>query len=92
MVDVKVALEKCTGCRHCFDVCPVAVFVMHPREEFPKVADDPEIAAKFHFRAEKSVAENGSACILCNACLYECEGSCITIWDDEGNTYQSTYK
>lgn len=92
MVDVKVQIEKCTGCRHCFDVCPVSVFVMHPRSEFPTVLDDPEVAAKFQFREEKSVAENGSACILCNACLYECEGGCITIWDDEGNTFQSTYK
>ena len=92
MVDVKVQIEKCTCCRHCFDVCPVSVFVMHPRAEFPQVVDDPEVAAKFQFREEKSVAENGSACILCNACLYECEGSCITIWDDEGNIFQSTYK
>ena len=82
MVDVKVQTEKCTGCRHCFDVfdvCPVSVFVMHPRAEFPQLVDDFEVAAKFQFREEKSVAENGSACILCNACLYECEGSCITI-------------
>jgi NAD-dependent dihydropyrimidine dehydrogenase PreA subunit len=56
------------------------------------VADDPEVAAKFKFREEKSVADNASSCILCNACLYECEGSCITITDDEGKTFQSTYK
>ena len=38
------------------------------------------------------MAEHGPVCIICNACLTECEGSCITIWDDEGKTYQSTYK
>ena len=28
MVQVKVDLEKCTGCGTCVDVCPVEVFVM----------------------------------------------------------------
>jgi NAD-dependent dihydropyrimidine dehydrogenase PreA subunit len=91
-MDVKVQLEKCTGCHHCFDVCPVAVFVMHPRADVANIVDDPEVAAKFQFREEKSIAELGADCILCNACLTECEGSCITIWDDDGKTYQSTYK
>jgi NAD-dependent dihydropyrimidine dehydrogenase PreA subunit len=91
-MDVQVQVEKCTGCRHCFDVCPVNVFVMHPRAGIPNVVDDPGVAAKFRFRSEKSIAEHGPDCILCNACLTECEGSCITIWDDEGTTYQSTYK
>ena len=45
-MDVRVELEKCTGCRHCFDVCPVNIFVMHPRGEFPQVIDDAEVAAK----------------------------------------------
>ncbi len=39
-----------------------------------------------------SSATNGSACILCQACLIECEGECIHIKDDNGNTYTSIYK
>jgi NAD-dependent dihydropyrimidine dehydrogenase PreA subunit len=39
-----------------------------------------------------SVGVNGSACILCQACLIECEGECIHIIDDSGNKFQSIYK
>lgn len=39
-----------------------------------------------------SVGVNGSACILCQACLIECEGECIVIVDDAGTTYRSIYK
>ena len=28
MVEVKIDLEKCTGCGTCVDTCPVAVFEM----------------------------------------------------------------
>jgi Fe-S-cluster-containing hydrogenase component 2 len=52
-----------------------------------------------HFAAENdgtsgglSVAENGASCILCQACLIECEGECIHITDDSGNKYNSAYK
>ncbi|ASI13421.1 ferredoxin [Candidatus Mancarchaeum acidiphilum] len=38
-----------------------------------------------------SVAVNGEACILCQACLIECEGECITIKDDTGTEYKSIY-
>ena len=41
---------------------------------------------------QKSVAVNGSACILCQACLIECEGECIHIIDNNGTKYQSIYK
>ena len=39
-----------------------------------------------------SVAVNGSACILCQACLIQCEGECIVIDDEAGNTYHSIYQ
>ena len=39
-----------------------------------------------------SVAVQGSACILCQACLVECEGECIVITDDTDNVYRSIYK
>ncbi len=39
-----------------------------------------------------SAAVNGSSCILCQACLIECEGECIRITDDSGNKYKSVYK
>jgi NAD-dependent dihydropyrimidine dehydrogenase PreA subunit len=39
-----------------------------------------------------SVGVNGSACILCQACLIECEGECIVITDDAGTVYRSIYK
>ena len=39
-----------------------------------------------------SVAVNGSSCILCQACLIECEGACIHITDDSGTKYTSVYK
>jgi len=92
MVSVDVQHAKCTGCTHCRDVCPVNVFEMKPRDAFPGVVDDAEVAAKFQFRAEKSGVINGPDCIMCEACLFECEGSCITIVDDEGAVHQSTYK
>jgi NAD-dependent dihydropyrimidine dehydrogenase PreA subunit len=110
-MDVWVHKPKCTGCQHCFDVCPVAVFIMTPKDS-PDVnkdhapenmqwkgTDDPEIHAKFanvqdghnHYK-EKSVGVNGEACILCQACLIECEGECIHIIDDNKVAYQSIYK
>jgi NAD-dependent dihydropyrimidine dehydrogenase PreA subunit len=92
MVTVDVELSKCTGCAHCRDVCPVNVFEMQPRERFPGVVDDPAVGAKFQFRTDKSAVINGPDCIMCEACLFECEGECITIVDDEGKTHPSTYK
>lgn len=118
-MDVYVEKYKCTGCAHCFDVCPVAVFEMKdrtspdankdnaPEADKWKGVTDKSVADKWsavsdghkHF-AEKfeggsvgvSVAVNGSSCILCQACLIECEGECIVIKDDTGNTYRSIYK
>ena len=67
----------------------------------------PEVTAKWgnvqdghHHFAEKfeggsggiSVALNGPSCILCQACLIECEGECIVITDDTNNVYHSIYK
>jgi NAD-dependent dihydropyrimidine dehydrogenase PreA subunit len=92
MVQVDIVLEKCTGCAHCRDVCPVNVFELKPRDQFPELVDDAAIAAKFQFRGEKSIAINGPECIVCEACLFECEGECITITDDEGHVHNSTYK
>jgi NAD-dependent dihydropyrimidine dehydrogenase PreA subunit len=94
MVAVDIVTSKCTGCAHCRDVCPVNVFELRPRTnpEFAGVMDDPEVAAKFQFRDEKSVVINGPECIVCEACLFECEGECITITDDEGTVHHSTYK
>ena len=92
MVTVDIVTEKCTGCAHCRDVCPVNVFELRPSSEFPGMVDDPGVAAKFRFRGEKSVAINGPECIVCEACLFECEGECINITDDEGNVHHSTYK
>ena len=119
-MDVYVDKPKCTGCQHCKDVCPVAVFEMHSRADAAKAnADnapeemkwagvhDPAVEAKWkdvqdghkHFAPENdgqsggiSVGINGSACIICQACLIECEGECIHIIDDSGNKYQSIYK
>ena len=124
-MDVYVDKPKCTGCHHCFDVCPVSVFEMKGRgtKENPdadgansdtapesakwKGVIDPEIKQKWenvkdehrHF-ADKSdgrsggisAAVNGSSCILCQACLIECEGECIHITDDTGSKFQSIYK
>ncbi len=118
---MKVWVEKarCTGCAHCHDVCPVAVFEMKDRTG-SDVNSDPappehqwqgktneEVYNKWkdvqdghrHF-ADKyengsggiSVAVNSDACILCQACLIECEGECITIIDDAGAEYHSIYK
>ncbi|MCI4336439.1 MAG: 4Fe-4S dicluster domain-containing protein [Thermoplasmata archaeon] len=92
MVTVDVQHAKCTGCTHCRDVCPVTVFEMNPRETFGDIVDDTSVAAKFQFRAEKSKVIAGADCIMCEACLFECEGECITIVDDEGKVHQSTYK
>jgi NAD-dependent dihydropyrimidine dehydrogenase PreA subunit len=92
MVSVEVELAKCTGCSHCRDVCPVTVFEMQPRAAFGDIVDDPAVAAKFQFRAERSRVINGPECIMCEACLFECEGECITIVDDEGKVHASTYK
>jgi len=92
VVEVVVEMEKCTGCAHCRDVCPVNVFELRPRDEFPNVVDDPAVGAKFQFRGEKSLVVHGPDCIVCEACLFECEGECITIKDDEGKTHLSTYK
>jgi NAD-dependent dihydropyrimidine dehydrogenase PreA subunit len=92
MVTVLVELSKCTGCAHCRDVCPVNVFEMRPRDQFPGVTDDPGVAAKFQFRGERSAVVNGPDCIMCEACLFECEGECIDITDDEGTLHKSTYK
>lgn len=39
-----------------------------------------------------SCAVNGSSCILCQACLIQCEGECIHITDDNGTKYTSVYK
>ncbi|MDE1845795.1 MAG: 4Fe-4S dicluster domain-containing protein [Candidatus Micrarchaeota archaeon] len=109
-MQVYVDKPKCTGCDHCKDVCPVAVFEMIPitgdvnRDTAPeemhwKGVNDPVVHEKFanaqdghtHY-TQKSVAVNGSACILCQACLIECEGECITIIDDNAVKYQSIYK
>ena len=119
-MDVYVNKPHCTGCSHCFDVCPVAVFEMRDIDKDPtgqaqppfinadtapadkqwKGVNDPKFYDKWnnnvqkchdHYK-KKSVAINGSACILCQACLIECEGECITIVDDQGQTYQSIYK
>ncbi len=38
-MDVYVDKPKCTGCSHCFDVCPVAVFEMKDRAS-PDVNND----------------------------------------------------
>lgn len=124
-MDVYIDKPKCTGCHHCFDVCPVAVFEMRGRgtsgnpdadgankDNAPDSMkwtgkSDDQIVQKWgnvkdghnHF-AEKSdgksggisVGVNGSSCILCQACLIECEGECIHIIDDTGTKYQSIYK
>jgi len=110
-MEVFVDKTKCTGCDHCKDVCPVAVFEMYdkaapevnndsaPENMKWKGTDDPNVVKEWstvndghtHFKT-KSVAINGPSCILCQACLIECEGACIHIKDDSGTTYQSTYK
>lgn len=119
-MDVFVNKAKCTGCQHCKDVCPVAVFEMKSRKDSAGAnadtapegmkwtgAVDPEVQKKWadakdghkHFADENdgtsgglSVAVQGSACILCQACLIECEGECIHITDDSGVRYDSIYK
>ncbi len=118
-MDVYVEKEKCTGCQHCKDVCPVAVFEMHHRDSADANKDTappehqwtgqtlPEVTQKWqsvqdghrHFAPDNdgmsggiSVAINGPACILCQACLIECEGECIVITDDSKNVYKSIYK
>lgn len=119
-MDVWIDKPKCTGCQHCKDVCPVAVFELRPRndpvasnadtapEEMKwKGVSEPGVLSKFkdlqdghrHFAETNdgtsggiSVGVNGPACILCQACLIECEGECIHILDDNGTKYQSIYK
>jgi NAD-dependent dihydropyrimidine dehydrogenase PreA subunit len=124
-MDVYVDKPKCTGCQHCKDVCPVAVFEMKSRgtPSDPNVgganADNAPEEMKWkgtpqkdhldkwsgvqdghkHFADENdgtsgglSVGVAGSACILCQACLIECEGECIHIIDDSGNKFVSIYK
>jgi NAD-dependent dihydropyrimidine dehydrogenase PreA subunit len=124
-MDVYVDKPLCTGCQHCKDVCPVAVYEMRSRgtQSDPNAgnanADTAPEEAKWkgvvnkadkdkwsavndghkHFAAENdgtsggiSVAVNGSSCILCQACLIECEGECIHITDDSGTKYKSVYK
>ena len=124
-MDVYVEKERCTGCQHCKDVCPVAVFEMKgrgtkenpnadgansdsaPAEHQWKNVTAPDDLAKWsnvsdghkHFAQENdgtsgglSSAVNGPSCILCQACLIECEGECIIIHDDNGNEYKSIYK
>ncbi len=118
-MDVYVDKPKCTGCQHCFDVCPVAVFQMKGRDDADVNADNAPDEAKWkgstdaavkkkwegvndshkHFAETNdgssggiSVGVNGSACILCQACLIECEGECIHITDDTGAKYVSIYK
>jgi NAD-dependent dihydropyrimidine dehydrogenase PreA subunit len=92
MVQVDIDIARCTGCSHCKDVCPVNVFDLRPRAEVPDVIDNPEVAAKFQFRGEKSLAIHGPECIVCEACLFECEGECILITDDEQHVHRSTSK
>ncbi len=123
-MQVYVEKERCTGCQHCKDVCPVAVFEMKSRmvngKPNPEVNTDKAPAehqwtgnvdkatydkwvnvqdGHRHFANDNdgtsggiSVAVNGDACILCQACLVECEGECIVITDDSGNVYRSIYK
>ena len=70
-----------------------------PEDKKWKGVNDKAIFDKFnavsdghmHYK-DKSVAINGSACILCQACLIECEGECITTTDDNTIKYQSIYK
>lgn len=114
-----VEKHKCTGCAHCFDVCPVAVFQMKGRNDQEanndvapetdkwKGTTDQSVLDKWktvqdghkHFAENYeggsgglSVAVNGPSCILCQACLVECEGECIVITDDSNNIYKSIYK
>ncbi|MCI4372307.1 MAG: 4Fe-4S dicluster domain-containing protein [Thermoplasmata archaeon] len=92
MVQVDIDLAKCTGCSHCKDVCPVNVFDLKPRDQVPDVVDDPTVGAKFQFRGEKSLAVNGPECIVCEACLFSCEGECILITDDENHVHFSVFE
>ena len=124
-MDVYVNKPRCTGCQHCKDVCPVAVFEMkgrgtpdNPDAEGANGDSAPQEAkwtgeidqgdfAKWskvqdghkHFAKDNdgtsgglSVATNGASCILCQACLIQCEGECIHITDDTGTKYVSIYK
>ncbi len=92
MVQVDIDEAKCTGCSHCRDVCPVNVFELRPRDQLPDVVDDPNVTAKFQMRGEKSLAIQGPVCFVCEACLFECEGECIIITDDENHVHKSTYR
>jgi len=92
MVQVDIDIARCTVCSHCKDVCPVNVFDLRPRAEVPDVVDNPEVAAKFQFRGEKSLAIHGPECIVCEACLFECEGECILITAAENHVHRPTSK
>jgi NAD-dependent dihydropyrimidine dehydrogenase PreA subunit len=92
MVQVDIDITRCTGCSHCKDNCPVDVFELKPRDRVPDVVDSPDVAAKFQFRGEKSFAINGPVCFVCEACLFDCEGECILITDDEQHVHFSIYK
>jgi NAD-dependent dihydropyrimidine dehydrogenase PreA subunit len=67
-----------------------------PPEKQWKGQNDAAVVAKFKDNKDlfkrKSVSANGDNCILCQACLIECEGECIEIHDESGNTYHSAYK
>ncbi|MGC8479357.1 MAG: 4Fe-4S dicluster domain-containing protein [Candidatus Micrarchaeia archaeon] len=118
-MQVYVEKQKCTGCSHCHDVCPVGVFEMKNRDATDVNSDvappeaqwkgvtDQSIKNKWsgnndghnHFANSNdgksggiSVAVNGSSCILCQACLVQCEGECIVINDESGNIYHSVYE
>lgn len=118
-MQVYVEKPKCTGCAHCHDVCPVAVFEMKnragndvntdvaPEQDQWKGATLADTITKWadkqdghrHFAQDYdeksggiSVGVNGASCILCQACLVQCEGECIVITDDAGNVYHSIYE
>ncbi len=118
---MKVYVDKplCTGCQHCKDVCPVAVFELRDRTKIDDVNKDPAPeSAQWKGVPDKatydkwskvedghkhyadtndgtsggiSVAVAGEACILCQACLIQCEGECIHIIDDSNTEYKSIY-
>lgn len=119
---MKVYVNKplCTGCQHCKDVCPVAVFEMKDRTEDAANINADGAPAEMEWKgtpeketmdkwkdvqdghdhyADKnngtsggiSVGVNGESCIMCQACLIQCEGECIHIIDDTGTEYKSIY-
>jgi len=40
LVEIKVNLDKCTGCGTCVDVCPVGVFEVKDGKSAPVKADE----------------------------------------------------